>query len=339
MKNIAFLNAALVCLIAGMDFTKEEFDTKMKSPDFSKEFVEIMNKGFKPYNDVVNGNGTVDAEFKEYAEKVFPTTFPNPLVAGGSFQVGNQLADTNFALAFDVVDARGNDQVAVPNWTNAMSFNEYATGQPVTMQSIGFQNASIINYKRWSCGINLDRTFFNLNGGRVTMAQLSQTFRTRALEKRAAFGYDLISATAGVTTESFATSILNTINVGASELLDANKAAGKSVTTNTILYLYAHPVHKAGVMAAINSILGQSNNNTILEWNVVPVFSFDLPKQYGGTNGGMLVLPGMGNVWANFRDLSVENQAVIVNDAWQYVAVEGYNGIMDAGQKRIIEFV
>jgi len=234
--------------------------------------------------------------------------------------------------------ADGADEIHVLDFVNQITHKEYQFGAGIESVLFGKETAIRLGQKRWGGGSFILRQMMK-NQLRYTINGIIRGHAAAEMVLRADQAYTGINALAP-SAETFDTNIITTVNKAYSTLITDMAAAGYQVTASTPALLVTNFAHKAAVNAAFRTIQGENGSNTLLEFPVVPVFTANtnFSVQKSSKNFGMLIVPGIKNVWGNFTSARIERTAQPSRDSEELVYQYYFNKREEVAQSRIVNF-
>lgn len=227
--------------------------------------------------------------------------------------VADMSADMNWMRAFRTIDMRGTLSGKIINFFLHAEIKELTPQQDVPYSFIGTVTEESIDSGRYGGGFSFDRKWL-ANNGFMQLNDAVMALREENDIKKSQVSYEAMVQTIGGT-EAFDTDTATTFNKGYENLLEPLRTnKGYGITATTPVLVYHHPHHIGAVNKAIFALRGENGTNPVVEYNITPIPSFDVPKQLKQENTGtahdavMFVLPGR-RIMHVPQDSMSENQA------------------------------
>lgn len=240
---------------------------------------------------------------------------------------------------FTMAPAFGEEYVDLSQITYYVSHKEYAEGAKIENTPGASLSGEKLSRKRWGGANSFLRLWAERNGV-IGLNRVIQAHTSADMKRRALTAYTALGDTTGVTVQSFAVSIIETLNAGADAMLTALNNAGYDLQDSAGLLLLSHSSNRPAINAALKTIQGENGNNILLDYNIQPVYTRNtaIAKDLGlgGANRAMLILPGFANIWADFDTARIERTNNPRTDAIDIVYQTYYNLTVRASQKRVI---
>lgn len=330
---------------------KKKFGAALRTPFVSsKDGVKALNEAYKKkdsatiaqkLNEVLSLMHAAqhDHAFGEKAITMIGSY--NGASAGEYMDFVDELAvDLNWMRFFKMVDASGTNRAEIFDFNSVVTWDQYEDGEKIDFKPLGSETYAELRANRYGVGVQMLRRWLSANE-MYNINDALEAIRQANITEKADFGYTQLFSTAGVTTETFATSIVNTLNLAADDLLQGVAGSGFNISADTPLLLLCNGQHRAAVNAALETVrdMGQGAE-TVVEYNITPVYTYNtnVTAQIAATNAGMLILPGYKNVWATFDPIAINQEMDFSTDSLKIEAQEYWNAQAVVAQKRIVEF-
>ena len=166
----------------------------------------------------------------------------------------------------------------------------------------------------------------------VKKSQLAYTATQAAITSANSSGY---------TTAYTGSSVVRTINVGRTALIQRNFNKGYGLSGTTPCILVANEAHRdlieAAFMITVNSLINSSNGTFIVQYPISRVYTYNLAADLGisGTKCA-LILPSRKNRFGIFNDPRIESYLKQDNNAMQVDGREAYNWITEDDQFQVL---
>lgn len=249
--------------------------------------------------------------------------------------------DMNWMQFFQMIPAFGSDEIDLETLTNILEFSEYLPSEETKPKPLGALSYEKLREKRYSVAVDFLNRWMDKNGV-LTLQNIVQRIMVANEKKRASVAYTALADTSGVTVEAFATNIETTVNNGINNMIEAMLAANTAfdVTDNSTIYLLSHSKNKVAINARLNATRGTDGTNVIAEYNVEPVYTRNTnvlaDLGLGGSNRAMLILPGVANVFGDYKGMTMEQTKRPSVDGVTLYAHAYYNLQAKAIQKRVV---
>lgn len=317
-----------------------------------KEAIESINKHYSLLQKAVEGemlpDGVLHSQgFKREDMFKSSSTAIRPVVAeiDGINNLTSPLRiDTKYVDFYQMVPgAMNSTEVRIYDFENTLTHKEYPLGKDIESQPFGTEEVSRLGIRRFGGGSFVLRMLMN-GQARYTISNILRGHQIAEMKMRSNWAYAQIDAAADAAiiagqVTSFSTNIITSINNAYASHVEFLDGLGYQITDDVPMLLLLHGSHRPAVNAAYRTIAGENGNNILLEYPVQPVYTWNsnILKQYDGANAGILILPGVKNVWANFDGPRVDQERAPRNDGIDLVYQYHYNSQMETDQVRVVK--
>ena len=315
---------------------------KSGNGDNINEEFQVVHKSYKMISDVLHGMPL--PEPVQHRMK----SFDGIVSMGGGVQalqfnaLWNRLRiDDLWMQFFQMVDARGRESVNITEEVNNVTFSTYNELADIKATDYGVNREREIFEVRSGARVNISNRALERNP-MVTIGKILERLNIGKLVKMADDAYTTLADTTGIATTTFLTSLINTVNIAYNAHIQALADNDPSyiVSADTPMFLLCNGTHRATVNAAFRTIIGDNGNNVILEYPVVPVYTYNsnLPATVSGTASGFMIMPGDELLYATFKDMIISRTENPGRDAQSVIAnyYDRFNNV--AIQKRVVNF-
>lgn len=227
--------------------------------------------------------------------------------------VADMAADMNWMRAFRTIDMRGSMAGKIINFFLHAEIKELTPQESVPYGYIGTVTEESIDSGRYGGGFAFDRKWIANNGFLQLNDAIMALREENDITKSEASYLAMVQKIGG--TEAFDTDPATTFNKAYNNLLDPLRTnKGYGITATTPVLAYHHPHHTQKVNQAIFALRGENGTNPVVEYNITPIPTYEVPKTLKENNTGtahdavMFVLPGRRILHVPQDGLS-ENQA------------------------------
>jgi hypothetical protein len=239
---------------------------------------------------------------------------------------------------FQSVDMRGMVIGKIVDFFGEVQAYELTDKQPLKYSNLGYDTAVDVTKRMFGAGAGLSLDMLNTSPA-YTLNNAFIAVR-RALEvKKAKVAYALMYASGSYDdTTNYNTTPSTVVGKDIATLNDAAYATladiatvknGVQITPDSVMYFVCNPTYKVRIDSALSSVRGTDGTNSILGYNIVPIYSFLMPSSPDGSNaGGILMLPGQKNIYATFSDLLTNTESHFDTQQMKVAGLEKYNFVV-----------
>lgn len=301
------------------------FEKAHSGRKISKEVKEKMHRivrdGLSLMTDFHTGKLAQNCVFMERAKYVSALAAFNMPAILDTYNIGTVAdlsADQNWMRAFRTLDMRDSMAGEIVNFYLHAKIVELGPQKDVPYSHIGTLEKETVASGRVGGGFTFDLKWLRVNGF-IQLNDAIMALREQADITKSQQAYTAMVGNMG-DTQAFDTDAATTFNRGYQKITETNRTAnggigkGYGITATTQILLYHHPHHISAVNKAIFATRGENGTNPVVEYNLVPIPSFEVPKQLQESGSGtahdavMMVLPGR-RILHVPQDNPSENQA------------------------------
>jgi hypothetical protein len=311
------------------------FDRDPKAIGFLNDHADLFGKALR-------NEDLPDAVIKSASTAVSPVITS---IAGNDGLLRNPLGiDMNFMPLYQMAPGSAtSDEIRIFDFENLIQHKEYAMGAEIESVPFGLENAERLGIRRFGGGSVVLRMLAK-NQARYNVNNILRGHQLAELKQRSNWAYAQVDAAADAAivagyVTSFATNIVTSVNNGYQAMvtrLDANKY---QITDDTPMILVLHATHRPAMQAALRTIIGDNGTNTLLEYPVSVVYTWNsnILTQYDGADAGILILPERKNVWGEFDAPRIEQERKPRTDGIDLVYQYHFNSQLSTLQTQVVK--
>ena len=310
----------------------------------AEKFFDVLSENLKMVHDAQHNYKFSADLYDQYVTKDAGIGTANRVVipgAGFSNVIDPNAIDTRWMQAFNMADLSGAAVGDIIDFESFVVWRQQGEGEDIKMSPYGNENVTTLRDSRYTCGLPfLNRwietgQMYNLNEG-------ARQMRLKNLEFKANQAYALLAAAGAATTTAAGVTpelIITAINTAADALL-TSLSGTLQVTADTPLLFYVHGSHRALIERAFNRVRGEDGDNSVLTYNVTPVYTYNtnFPTQITANDSGNLVLPERKIIWGTFKAIREERREHFGTDSVNIKMQEYWGNQLPNTQVQTVEW-
>jgi len=235
------------------------------------------------------------------------------------------------------------DEIRIGDFLNLIRHKEYPLGKAIESEPFGVDNTERLGIRRFGGGSIILRMLAK-NQARYTLTNILRGHQLAEMRFRSNWAYTQVDATADLAVTAgyvtaFSTNIITSINNAYQAMITRLDTNNYQISDDVPVKLVLNAAHRPAVNAAYRTIIGDNGTNILLEYPVELLYTWNtnILTQYDSANAGILILPGIKNVWGEFDAPRLDQARDGRTDGIDLVYQYHFNSQMSTLQTQIVK--